>query len=222
MQSFVNITSGLPDIAADIDHSVEKYLQQPSSIYDVSSHSGVLYVLSTECTDHVPFNIGRIVVRRNGCFVSTTELLRCHAFTECLLFVIRIEGFCTPRRHFKVVLRIPICSPKDDSCPREASPLTSLGANPTQVLDHSRASSQAVSTQKSKKDQFVATPVSQEVPLGTGSHPCAAVPDGVAGDAKKPPHPVAVDGDEPFLQSPKGISQLGSFGRTPASKGQTA
>ena len=103
LQSFVSITGGLPDIAADVDYSAEKYLQQPSSVYDVSSHSVVLYVLCVQCTDHVPLNIGRVVARRNGCLVSATELLRCYAFTECLLLVmlpkgIRIEGFCTPMK----------------------------------------------------------------------------------------------------------------------------
>ena len=115
MQSFVSITNSLPDVATDVDHSVERYLQQPSSIFDVSSHSVTLYVLSVQCTDQVPLNIGRVITRRNGCLVSTTELLKCHAFTGCLLLVmlpkgIRIEGFCTPKRHFEAVLRINLIS----------------------------------------------------------------------------------------------------------------
>ncbi len=144
LQTFASIASGVPDLAADVDFSIERYLQQPSSIFEVSSHSVTLYVLSVQCTDQVPLSIGRVISRRNGCVVSTTELLKCHAFTECLLLVmlpkgIRIEGFCTPKRHFEIVLRIPICSPKDDPLNGHASPLTSLGYNPTQHSGHSRA-----------------------------------------------------------------------------------
>ena len=107
--AFASIASQLTDIAADVDFSIEGHLQQPSSIFEASSHSVTLY----HCTDQVPLSIGRVIPRRNGCVVSTTELLKCHAFTECLLLVmlpkgIRIEGFCTPKRHFEIVLRIPI------------------------------------------------------------------------------------------------------------------
>ena len=144
LQAFVSVVSNTPDIATDVDHSVERYLAQPSSVADVASHSVVLYVLSVHCTDHVPLNIGRILTRRNGCIVSTTELLRCHAFTECLLLVmlpkgIRVDSFCTPKRHFEIVLRIPIRSPKERPANVQISPLTSLGENPTQSLDQGSA-----------------------------------------------------------------------------------
>ena len=92
-------------------------------------------MLSIQCTDHVPLSIGKVLPRRNGCAVSTTELLKCHAFTECLLLVILpkgIEGICTPKRHFDIVVRIPIVSQRGsekNDCP---SPLTPLGHNATQ------------------------------------------------------------------------------------------
>ena len=203
LQSFVSVTSGLTDIAADVDHSVEKYLQRPSSIYDVSSHSVVLYVLSVQCAGHVPLNIGRIVVRRNGCLVSATELLKCHASTEWLLLVmlpkgIRIEGFCTPKRHwqrhFKVTLRIPIRSPKEELFHCEASPLTSLGDNPTQFLDHSRASSQDNSARKSDKGKFEATYAPRKEPLGPVANSGAAESHELKNGVAKFPQPVAVDG----------------------------
>ena len=144
LQAIVSIVSNTPDIATDVDHSVERYLAQPSSVADVASHSVVLYVHSVHCTDHVPLNIGRILTRRNGCIVSTTELLRCHAFTECLLLVmlpkgIRVDSFCTPKRHFEIVLRIPIRSPTERPANVQISPLTSLGENPTQSLDQESA-----------------------------------------------------------------------------------
>ena len=61
LQAFVSIVSNAPDIATDVDHSVERYLTQPSSVTEFASHSVVLYGLSVQCTDHVPLNIGRIL-----------------------------------------------------------------------------------------------------------------------------------------------------------------
>ena len=140
LQAFVSIVSNVPDIATDVDHSVERYLAQPGSVTEFASHSVVLYGLSVQSTDHVPLNIGRILTRRNGCFVSTTELLRCHAYTECLLLVmlpkgIRVDSFCTPKRHFEIVFRIPIRSPTERPTNEQTSPLTSIGENPMLSLD---------------------------------------------------------------------------------------
>ena len=199
LQALVNIASNIPDIATDVDHSVERYLQQPSSLSDVSSHSVILYVLSVQCTDQVPLNIGRIMTRRNGCIVSTTELLRCHAFTECLLFVmlpkgIRIERFCTPKRHFEVVLRVPIRSPKEKSTHEHVSPLTSLGNNPTQHLDQSRADGNGKSTSVDGDSQAGATPsLQRRLPDSVAPPSPAESPDLKCGGVKAP-QPVAVDG----------------------------
>ena len=140
LQAFVSIVSNAPDIATDVDHSVERYLAQPSSVTEFASHSVVLYGLSVQCTDHVPLNIGRILTRRRGCGVSTTELLRCHAYTECLLRVmlprrIRVDSFCTPKRRFEIVFRIPIRSPTERPTNEQTSPLTSIGENPMLSLD---------------------------------------------------------------------------------------
>ena len=140
LQAFVSIVSNVPDIATDVEHSVERYLAQPDSVTEFASHSAVLYGLSVQSTDHVPLNIGRILTRRNGCVVSTTELLRCHAYTECLLLVIlpkgiRVDSFCTPKRHFEIVFRIPIRSPTERPTNEQTSPLTSIGENPMLSLD---------------------------------------------------------------------------------------
>ena len=54
LSAFVSITSQVTDIAADVEFSVEKHLQQPRSSSENSNHSGTLYVLSIQCTDHVP------------------------------------------------------------------------------------------------------------------------------------------------------------------------
>ena len=51
---------------------------------------------------------------------------------------IRIEGICTPKRHFDIVVRIPIVSPRGSEKNDCHSPLTSLGHNPTQLSLHSQ------------------------------------------------------------------------------------
>ena len=140
LQAFVSIVNSIPDIATDVEHSIGKYLTQPDSVTEFANHSAVLYGLRVQSTDQVPLNIGRILSRRSGCFVSTTELLRCHAYTECLFLVIlpkglRVDSFCTPKRHFEIAVRIPICSPNDRPAKAHASPLTSLGENPMLSLD---------------------------------------------------------------------------------------
>ena len=76
---------------------------------------------------------------RNGFIVSGTELLVCHAFTDCLLFLylpkgVRPEICCTPRSNFQILLQIPICNNTDKvSSPAVMS--TPLGVNPTQVVN---------------------------------------------------------------------------------------
>ena len=181
LQSFVSIVSSLPDVATDVDHSVERYFQQPSSISDVSSHSVILYGLSVQCTDQVPLNIGRIITRRNGCLVSTTELLKCHAFTECL-------------RHFEVVLRIPIRSPKEEPSSRHASPITSLGYNPTQHLGHSWAASNGKLTSTGAESQTDATPSLQKGLRDSVAPPSPTEAKELKCEGVKTPQPVAVDG----------------------------
>ena len=137
LQAFVGIVSSLPEIAKDVEHSVDQYITRSGSVEEIASHTAVLYGLKLQITDQVPLSIGRILTRRNGCCVSTTELLRCYAYTECLLLVIlsRVDSFCTPKRHFEIVARIPVSSPDDRHTQPQDSSLTLLGENPLLSLD---------------------------------------------------------------------------------------
>ena len=199
LQAFVGIVSNSPDIATDVDHSVERYFAQPSSVADVASYSVILYVLSVQCTDQVPLNVGRILTRWNGCIVSTTELLRCYAFTECLLLVmlpkgIRIDSFCTPKRHFDVVLRIPIRSPKERSANVQVSPLTSLGENPTQHLDQGSAGDTGKLGVAGGDSQSGAVPSLQRGLSASADSPIHDESTKLRGESTNAPQPVAVDG----------------------------
>lgn len=86
-------------------------------------------------------NVGYIMPNRTGFFVSGTELLKCHAFTDCLLFVclpkgVRPDTFCSPRGNFQILLQIPLHE-KAVAVATRALPttLTPLGTNRTQVAD---------------------------------------------------------------------------------------
>ena len=101
----------------------------------------MLYGLKVIGTSQQPLKVGYIMPNRTGFIVSGTELLKCHAFTDCLLFIylpkgVRPETFCTPRGNFQILLQIPICenAGSDRSKSLAATP-TPLGNNPTQVVD---------------------------------------------------------------------------------------
>ena len=228
LSAFVSITSQVTDIAADVEFSVEKHLQQPRSSSENSNHSETLYVLSIQCTDHVPLSIGKVLPRRNGCAVSTTELLKCHAFTECLLLVIlpkgiRIEGICTPKRHFDIVVRIPIVSQRGsekNDCP---SPLTPLGHNATQLSLRSQRIDQDKPSPSCVKRRSYASLAQTQTEDGEERLSQSLVPREHPKTFKLAPQPVVVDGcgdsslkkqvykDSTELRSPFGSScRLGS------------
>ena len=199
LSAFVSITSQVTEIAADVEFSVEKHLQQPRSSSEHSNHSGTLYVLSIQCTDHVPLSIGKVLPRRNGCAVSTTELLKCHAFTECLLLVIlpkgiRIDGICTPKRHFDIVVRIPIVSQREsekNGCP---SPLTPLGYNATQLSLRGHTIDQDKPSPSCVKQQSYASFAQAQTDDGGERHSQSHGPKEHSEKSKLAPEPVVVDG----------------------------
>ena len=199
LSAFVSITSQVTEIAADVEFSVEKHLQQPRSSSEHSNHSGTLYVLSIQCTDHVPLSIGKVLPRRNGCAVSTTELLKCHAFTECLLLVIlpkgiRIDGICTPKRHFDIVVRIPIVSQREsekNGCP---SPLTPLGHNATQLSLRGHTIDQDKPSPSCVKQQSYASFAQAQTDDGGERHSQSPGPKEHSEISKQAPEPVVVDG----------------------------
>ena len=199
LSAFVSITSQVTDIAADVEFSVEKHLQQPRSSSENSNHSGTLYVLSIQCTDHVPLSIGKVLPRRNGCAVSTTELLKCHAFTECLLLVIlpkgiRIDGICTPKRHFDIVVRIPIVSQRGsekNDCP---SPLTPLGHNATQLSLRGQRIDQDKPSPSCVKQQSYASLAQAQTDDGEERLSQSPGPREHSEIFKQAPEPVVVDG----------------------------
>ena len=156
-------------------------------------------MLSIQCTDHVPLSIGKVLPRRNGCAVSTTELLKCHAFTECLLLVIlpkgiRIEGICTPKRHFDIVVRIPIVSQRGsekNDCP---SPLTPLGHNATQLSLRSQRIDQDKPSPSCVKRRSYASLAQTQTEDGEERLSQSLVPREHPKTFKLAPQPVVVDG----------------------------
>ena len=199
LSAFVSITSQVTEIAADVEFSVEKHLQQPRSGSEHSNYSRTLYVLSIQCTDHVPLSIGKVFPRRNGCAVSTTELLKCHAFTECLLLLIlpkgiKIDGICTPKRHFDIVVRIPIVSQREsekEGCP---SPLTPLGHNATQLSLRGHTTDQDKPSPSCVKQQSYVSFAQAQTDDGGERHSQSHGPREHSEKSKQAPEPVVVDG----------------------------
>ena len=199
LSAFVSITRQVTEIAADVEFSVEKHLQQPRSGSEHSNYSGTLYVLSIQCTDHVPLSIGKVFPRRNGCAVSTTELLKCHAFTECLLLLIlpkgiKIDGICTPKRHFDIVVRIPIVSQREsekEGCP---SPLTPLGHNATQLSLRGHTTDQDKPSLSCVRQQSYVSFAQAQTDDGGERHSQSHGPRELSEKSKQAPEPVVVDG----------------------------
>ena len=199
LSAFVSITSQVTEIAADVEFSVEKHLQQPRSGSEHSNYSGTLYVLSIQCTDHVPLSIGKVFPRRNGCAVSTTELLKCHAFTECLLLLIlpkgiKIDGICTPKRHFDIVVRIPIVSQREsekEGCP---SPLTPLGHNATQLSLRGHTTDQDKPSPSCVRQQSYVSFAQAQTDDGGERHSQSHGPRELSEKSRQAPEPVVVDG----------------------------
>ena len=199
LSAFVSITRQVTEIAADVEFSVEKHLQQPRSGSEHSNYSGTLYVLSIQCTDHVPLSIGKVFPRRNGCAVSTTELLKCHAFTECLLLLIlpkgiKIDGICTPKRHFDIVVRIPIVSQREsekEGCP---SPLTPLGHNATQLSLRGHTTDQDKPSPSCVRQQSYVSFAQAQTDDGGKRHSQSHGPRELSEKSKQAPEPVVVDG----------------------------
>ena len=199
LSAFVSITRQVTEIAADVEFSVEKHLQQPRSGSEHSNYSGTLYVLSIQCTDHVPLSIGKVFPRRNGCAVSTTELLKCHAFTECLLLLIlpkgiKIDGICTPKRHFDIVVRIPIVSQRESEKKGCPSPLTPLGHNATQLSLRGHTTDQDKPSPSCVRQQSYVSFAQAQTDDGGEQHSQSHGPRELSEKSKQAPEPVVVDG----------------------------
>ena len=122
-----------------IGASIDNYNSAIGPNLSHSKEHSVLYGLKVFGTCQQPLKVGYVMPNRNGFIVSGTELLVCHAFTDCLLFLylpkgVRPEICCTPRSNFQILLQIPICNNTDKvSSPAVMS--TPLGVNPTQVVN---------------------------------------------------------------------------------------
>ena len=84
--------------------------------------------LKIQCTEQFGLNVGKVLTGRNGCFVNATELLKCHAYTECQLFAVLPTGI-RPEGLLRITLLTnvtPSTAKADTSSP------TPLGVNNTQ------------------------------------------------------------------------------------------
>ena len=131
MRTLIENSGGVPDLQDELQGAYDSYIQDPPIPNDFRCQTPVVYVLSVCSTDLTPINIGKVVNGRRGLFVSTTELLKCHAYTKCTVAIllpkgIKLELVCTPSRHIEILAKISVCSSPKQSSSTETQP-TSLG-----------------------------------------------------------------------------------------------
>lgn len=121
LDSFVRGGSGIPTIGARIQSAVE-------TCTSTCKGKTMLYGVRNTCSGQHPLNVGYILTRRQGSFVSCTEILKCHAFTDGLLFMvlpqgIRPESFCSPKKSFDIIVRIPLPEEKQTPISQATGPI---------------------------------------------------------------------------------------------------
>ena len=142
MCTLIENSGSFPDLQNELQGAYDSYVQDPPIPNDFRCQTPVAYVLSVCSTDLTPVNIGKIVKGSRGLFVSSTELLKCHAYTKCTVAIllprgIKLELVCTPSRHVEILAKIPVASPPRQSSPIVTQP-TSLGVNDTNVAELSQ------------------------------------------------------------------------------------
>ena len=159
MRTLIENSCSFPDLRDELQEAYDSYVQDPPIPNDFRCQTPVVYVLSVCSSDHTPINIGKIVNGRRGLFVSTTELLKCHAYTKCTIAIllpkgIKLELVCTPSRHIEILAQISVASPSKQSSSIVKQP-TSLGVNETNVAELSQAlqSSLSLGTNKELLEQ---------------------------------------------------------------------
>ena len=139
MSTLINNIDSLPDLQEELRESYDSYVQDPPIPNVFKSQTPVAYVLSVCSSDSTPVNIGKIVKGSKGLFVSSTELLKCHAYTKCTVVIllpkgIKLEFVCTPSRHIEILAKIPVASLTRQSQLSLTHP-TELGVNDTNVAE---------------------------------------------------------------------------------------
>ena len=166
MCTLIENSGSFPDLQEELQGAYDSYTQDPPIPNDFRSQTPVAYVLSVCSSDLTPVNIGKIVKGSRGLFVSSTELLKCHAYTKCTVAIllpkgIRLELVCTPSRHIEILAKIPVASSPRQSSSSVTQP-TALGVNDTNVAELSQALQSSLSldtnTQLPKPNTCVESP----------------------------------------------------------------
>ena len=143
IRTLIENSGSFPELQDELQESYDSYIQDPPIPNDFRCQTPVAYVLSVCSSDLTPVNIGRIVKGSRGLFVSSTELLKCHAYTKCTVAIllpkgIKLELVCTPSRHIEILAKIPVASSPRQSQSIVTQP-TALGVNDTNVAELSQA-----------------------------------------------------------------------------------
>ena len=166
MCTLIENSGSFPDLQDELQGAYDSYIQDPPIPNDFRCQTPYAYVLSVCSSDLTPVNIGKIVKGSRGLFVSSTELLKCHAYTKCTVAIllpkgIKLELVCTPSRHIEILAKIPVASSPRQSSSSVTQP-TALGVNDTNVAELSQALQSSLSletnTQLPKPNTCVESP----------------------------------------------------------------
>ena len=166
MCTLIQNSGSFPDLQEELQGAYDSYTLNPPIPNDFRSQTPVAYVLSVCSSDLTPVNIGKIVKGSRGLFVSSTELLKCHAYTKCTVAIllpkgIKLDLVRTPSRHIEILAKIPVASSPRQSSSSVTQP-TALGVNDTNVAELSQALQSSLSldtnTQLPKPNTSVESP----------------------------------------------------------------
>ena len=102
-QKYLNKMKNNVDMVSEIESSIGK--SAPSA--KESAERLCLQVLRINCSDEQPVRIGFFHQGKKGWNVCTSELLQCHAYTDCTMIIVTPAGYklsdvCSPMRHISV------------------------------------------------------------------------------------------------------------------------
>ena len=154
-QKYLNKMKNYSDIVSEIENSTNK---SAPSVKDAAEML-CLQVLRINCSDEQPVRIGFFHQGKKGWNVCTSELLQCHAYTDCTVIILTPAGYklsdvCSPLRHISVCKTIVFPKGNLDR-PEDKTIQVSVGIDPSVGTAMSQPYTQAT---LAKKKQGEATP----------------------------------------------------------------
>ena len=156
-QKYLNKMKNNVDMVSEIESSMGK--SAPSA--KESAERLCLQVLRINCSDEQPVRIGFFHQGKKGWNVCTSELLQCHAYTDCTMIILTPAGYklsdvCSPTRHISVCKTIVFTKGNIDRS-EDKTTQVSVGLDPCSGTMMSLPYTQA-SLPKKKQGEAIVSP----------------------------------------------------------------